>query len=191
MALSGNGKISVSDIQREMDATEGNAVSLSTLANQWKAQTGDSRFNPPHKMSDWRGQTWVAAHSLSISPGSVNLIRDGGTFTINVTSNVRWTASQTDGTGGITSLSPTTLPGNGTITVTVNRNDGQDSRGGTITITTGQVSRTFTWAQEGGSVIGPPDGGGGSGPGRGGSGGGNGGDDGSGGGGGDENPGLQ
>ena len=175
MALPTNESISVNMILDEMSRSAGTNSSLASLAAEWKARTGDSRFDPPHKMSDWRGQTWQVIHSLSISPDSISVPREGQTFTIQVTSNVSWSVSQTSGTLGITSMVPSGGIGNDVITVTVSQNDGQDSRGGTIIVTTGQISRTFTWTQSGGAVISPPDGGGiGSG---GGSGGGDGGSD--------------
>ena len=152
MALPSSGPISVSDIQREMDATEGASVSLSSLAAQWKSQTGESRSDAPHKMSDWRGRQWAF---LSITPSFVTVVTEGDTFTIQVTTNVSCNVTTTG--DPVASLSPANFTGNRTITVTIANNGTQNSKGGTITIASGSLSETVTWTQAGGAVIAPPD----------------------------------
>ncbi|MEL6537219.1 MAG: BACON domain-containing protein [Bacteroidota bacterium] len=170
----------MSDIQKEMKTTEGAKVSFSSLASQWKVKTGNSVFNAPHKMSEWRGNTWEVEHELLIDPSNISIQQIGGTFNIDITSNVPWWIGFRDGTP--TTISPTSGPGNRTIQVTVSRNDSQNSKLGRIEITTGQRSEICTWTQPGGPVIagdgsglgsneGPGGGGNGSGGGLGGEGG--------------------
>ncbi len=70
---------------------------------------------------------------LTLSPTSQTLIKDAGSFTINVTSNTSWTvvADQSWCTVGTASGED-----NGTITVTYQENATESSRSGNITVTT-------------------------------------------------------
>jgi YD repeat-containing protein len=69
---------------------------------------------------------------LSVSPTSLNYSSDGGDLTVNVTSNINWTTTNTGSL--INTVSPSSGSGNSTITINVHPNNTTSSRSGTIKI---------------------------------------------------------
>lgn len=195
MGLSTSGKISVNDILGEMGRPLNSAGSnLQELAARWKENTGKSKFDPPHRMSDWRGESWIVDHDLSITPVNMGIPNEGMTFSvgINVQANAAWAVTIETGTG-VTSIGPTLGRGHSTFQVTIAENTEGNSRQGTISVATSQEAVTLIWVQEAGDIISPIGGGGpggGLGGGGGSGGGGTGGGDTGGGGSGDDSPGF-
>ena len=92
--------------------------------------------------------TQSAAATLSINPTSLTLSALGITIANNVTVTCSgsWTASTTF---SWINLSKTSGTGNGTLTVSADRNTGTSSRSGTVTFKSGSQTRTLTVIQQG------------------------------------------
>lgn len=94
------------------------------------------------------------SESLSVSPSSVVLANEGGSFTLSITSNTSWTITSS---GDITlSFSQTSGEGNATVTVTYTQSSTMtDYRSGTITVTTtsGEKRSTVSLRQNPGTPV--------------------------------------
>lgn len=67
MALPTSGNISIQSILKEMGQATSKTVSLDSLASQWYARTGKSKFNGAiHRLSDWYGESWAYANKQII-----------------------------------------------------------------------------------------------------------------------------
>ena len=98
--------------------------------------------------------TVIAAPTLSVSPSSLSFQQSGGTQSVDVTTNVSWTATTS---ASWLSISPTNGTESGTIIVTATANNSSSSRSATITITgsNGVSSQTITVSQAASSGIQP------------------------------------
>ena len=83
---------------------------------------------------------------LSISASALSAPANGGSFSLAVTSNLGWSA--TDNRSWI-SLSPSSGSNNGTVTVTVSPNTGTSGRTGALTFTGGSLTRSVSVTQGG------------------------------------------
>jgi formylglycine-generating enzyme required for sulfatase activity len=91
--------------------------------------------------------TVTAEPSLEVDTTSISAAAATGTYTIEVTSNVPWTATVNDEATAQCSVNPASGTGNGTITVTVNANTGTAVLTATVTVTGGELSRQITISQ--------------------------------------------
>lgn len=102
--------------------------------------------------SDVVSWTQKAATTFSISPTSLTLSALGiaAANNVTVTCTGSWTASTT--TSWI-NLSKTSGVGNGTLTVSADRNTGASSRSGTVTFKSGSQTRTLNVTQQGATTV--------------------------------------
>jgi hypothetical protein len=107
------------------------------------AVTDASATNSPVQITV--SQTAAAAPLLSASPTSLNVAADGGTETIDVTNaggaTIDWTAALLEAATWI-DISSAKVTGDGSITVTVEANEGESSRNATIRITDSGASNS-------------------------------------------------
>lgn len=89
--------------------------------------------------------------SVSVSTNSVQLSEIGGTQTINVKSNTKWTISSN---AGWLQVSPNQGSGDGTFTITASANTEQNSRNCILTINAGNASTVVSVTQS--AQIAPP-----------------------------------
>jgi uncharacterized protein (TIGR02145 family) len=82
---------------------------------------------------------------LSVAPASISATAGAGSYTIAITSNVAWTA--TDNAEWLT-LAPAAGEGNGVITATVTENTALEQRSATVTITAGELTEAVTVTQQ-------------------------------------------
>ena len=87
---------------------------------------------------------------LSISPTSINTGATAATYSINITSNLSWTATSSQSWCSIT---PTSGSDNSTILVDVNENTSTSSRTATITIESEGVVKTVSISQAGAGTV--------------------------------------
>jgi pectate lyase len=83
---------------------------------------------------------------LAVIPESINFSATGATATGAISSNVSWTI--TDNQSWL-AVSPASGSGNGNFTVTATTNTGMASRGGTVTVSGGGITRTVLVGQAG------------------------------------------
>ncbi len=83
---------------------------------------------------------------LNASPTSLSFGTSGSSQSMNVSSNVNWTVS--DNRSWIT-LSSTSGSNNGSVSVTVSENTGENSRTGIIIVTDGTITRSINVTQKG------------------------------------------
>ncbi|MEA5426844.1 BACON domain-containing protein [Arcicella lustrica] len=85
-------------------------------------------------------------NTLSLSLSTWSTVAASGSTTVNVSSNVSWTASSNQ---IWLTVSPTSGSNNGTLTLTATANTATSARTGTITVTGGGFSQTVTVTQAG------------------------------------------
>jgi hypothetical protein len=83
---------------------------------------------------------------LTVTPAALDFDENGGTQSINITSNVSWTVSENV---NWLSVGTTSGSGNATLSVVADPNTTTNSRTATITITDGLITRTVTVSQDG------------------------------------------
>lgn len=172
MALQTSGKISITDILNEMEASqlinEGSLQDLEEdllflgvqnkcldeLASLWYNKTKKEKFNSTkHCLSNWYGERWITLNSLTISPSRYIFSAIGGFRTISVTSNSSWTVKIVSGVS-YSSISKTSGFNNSTFKVTINSNNNSSSlRSGRIEVKSGNLIRYFNWTQSGSEII--------------------------------------
>ncbi len=87
----------------------------------------------------------AASATLTINPTSRNHDHNAASGqTIGVTANVSWNASRPSSDSWITITGGSSGSGNGTVTYSVSANPNTTSRNGTITVSGGGITRTFT-----------------------------------------------
>jgi len=91
------------------------------------------------------GEADASAGSLSVTPSSLSFSQSGGSQTINVTSNVSWTASSN--VAWLT-VSPASGVNNGTFQVICQANSG-NLRNGVVTVSGAGITRTISVSQNG------------------------------------------
>ncbi len=88
---------------------------------------------------------------LTVDPTSLNYVAAGGSKTVNVTSNISWTATSS---ASWLTVSPTSGSNNGTITATATTNTSSSERTATITISgSGVTSQTISVTQAGAAQV--------------------------------------
>ena len=89
-----------------------------------------------------------AGGSLSVSTATLNYIEAGGTKTIKISTStsLSWTATTKD---SWLKISPTSGKGDSSVIITAEANNSLSSRTGTITITSGEITRSVSISQEG------------------------------------------
>jgi hypothetical protein len=92
---------------------------------------------------------------LSATPETIQATAAAGSYTIDITSNVAWTATVNSGATWC-AVSPAAATGNGTLTVNVAENPATAPRAATVTVTADTLSRNVTVLQAGKSDIPPP-----------------------------------
>ncbi len=150
MPLPARGKISISDILKEMGRATNTTANLDSLAKEWYAKTKKNKFNTiNHLLSHWHGEAWVK-DTLSVSPQSVRVQASGGIIRFQIQSNTSWTLKPF---GGVVTIRPSDLQGTGnkTIQLTFPRNPNNRIRTGSIQINTSSNIGVipFSWTQLG------------------------------------------
>ena len=87
---------------------------------------------------------------LNVTPTSINAENAANTYSIDVTSNISWTATSSESWCSIT---PASGSGNSSILVNVSTNNNESSRTATITIVGGDITRTVSISQEGNKFL--------------------------------------
>jgi hypothetical protein len=108
------------------------------------AFAGPAYESDPYNRVDW------FTPQLSASPLTLNVNPPAATATINVTSNLAWTATESSSWFSISPLSGTN---NGTITVTYNQNTSASGRSGTITISAPDVPNVIVTVNQAGATL--------------------------------------
>ncbi|NCA86177.1 MAG: T9SS type A sorting domain-containing protein [Clostridia bacterium] len=108
------------------------------------AFAGPAYESDPYSRVDW------FTPGLSASPLVLNVNPPAGTATINVTSNLAWTATESSPWFSISPLSGTN---NGIITVTYNQNTSASGRSGTITISAPDVPNVIVTVNQAGATL--------------------------------------
>jgi hypothetical protein len=126
---------------------------LMELAYQREGETqwyyaGSSNYSNPVFV------TVIAAPTLSVSPSTITFQQSGGTQSVDVTTNVNWTATSS---ASWLTISPTSGTESGTIIISAAANNSSSSRTATITISggSGVSSQTITISQAASSGIQP------------------------------------
>lgn len=142
--------IGMGDINIEINRSRTSQISL------WDAERGvyatintnsSSRPNgsKPATMDEWRGYNHDASPPLSISPTSVRLSSNFSSFTLTITTTGSW--SYSDNQSWI-NTNTTSGFGNSSITITVQNNFGSTTRFGTVSISSGGITRSCSVTQD-------------------------------------------
>lgn len=134
MSLPTSGALSINSIKTE----------LGVSYNDIRALSDHIGLSTPDSFSEFYGKNG----SVSISPVSRSVDNSSGSFTITITTDNAWTASDN---AGWLSLSTTSGIGNATITVTHSTNSGS-ARTGTVTVSTAKNSDTTIVSQATGAT---------------------------------------
>jgi hypothetical protein len=84
--------------------------------------------------------------SLAVSAENVSAVATAGSYTVNITANVAWTATSNQTWCSIT---PASGEGNGVLTITVAENTALEARTASITVKAGALTKTVVVAQLG------------------------------------------
>jgi hypothetical protein len=88
--------------------------------------------------------------TLSVNPENVSATTAAGSYTVNITSNVSWTATSSETWCSIT---PASGDGNGTLTIIVAANTAIETRTATVTVKAGALTKTVTVTQLGATPV--------------------------------------
>ncbi len=158
MALPSSGKISISDILKEMGKSPTAKADLNDLAAQWYTNTKKAKFNKTtHSLSDWYGERWWGFGSAIVNPSFISVPGTGGNYTIRITSDTSWTVSVGN---PFISVSSTSGFGSMNLGVTVRRSTWPSARSSWVKVQTGGQTGTVTVNQAAGDDAPPPGGGG-------------------------------
>jgi hypothetical protein len=84
--------------------------------------------------------------SLAVNPASIDAAYTAGSYTMNVTANVAWTAAVNSGATWCT-VQPATGNGSGTVAVNVAESPVMEARAATVTVSGGTLAQTVTVTQ--------------------------------------------
>jgi hypothetical protein len=88
--------------------------------------------------------------ALKVEPSIISVGKDGGSKTIDINAGIEWKAEPKD--SWIT-VNPSSGSGAGKVTVTVDKNNTEDARQTTVTVTAGTAKMNITVKQEAGGVV--------------------------------------
>ena len=88
--------------------------------------------------------------ALKVEPSIISVGKDGGSKTIDINAGIEWKAEPKD--SWIT-VNPSSGSGAGKVTVTVDKNNTEDARQTTVTVTAGTAKMSITVKQEAGGIV--------------------------------------
>lgn len=143
--------LGMGDINVEIDRSRTSQISLdSAESGDYVSINTNSEDRPntgrPAAISEWIGYNHDAVGSLEISPTSRSVGSSSTSFTLNITTSTSWTYSNND---LWISTNTSSGFGNSTMLITVQTNFNPSSRFGTVSISSGGITRNCIITQAG------------------------------------------
>lgn len=131
-----------------------NGITFRHMSSDYVNYYSDSKTSSIIAVENHNGSVVIAylrddSNDLSVSPTSLDFTADGGVKTVNITSNTSWTASSNQ---AWVTVSPKAGTENDELTIKVSANTSTSPRNATVTISSGDTSKTIEIIQDGKST---------------------------------------